>query len=72
MLDQCFRQANLKGLFKDSVFSHGFTREVEEDSVKISDKAEEMEARAAEGCTERKKGHESSMRVLSLRVSMSL
>ena len=72
MLDQCFRQANLKELSRDPVFFRGFLNKIREDSVKISGRAEENEAaRAAEGCTERKKGHERSMRVLSLCVSDS-
>ena len=54
---------------RSSLF-RGFLNKIREDSVKISGRAEENEAaRAAEGCTERKKGHERSMRVLSLCVS---
>ena len=69
-LDQCFRQANLKELSRDPVFFEGFLNKIREDSVKISGRAEENEAaRAAEGCTERKKGHERiNEGALSLRV----
>ena len=69
MLDQCRETGKSQEIVQRSSLFSAFSRELNEDSVKISDKAEEIEeARAAEGCTERKKGHETSMRVLAPRV----
>ena len=70
MLDQCRETGKSQEIVQRSSLFSAFSRELNEDSVKISDKAEDIEeARAAEGCTEHsKKGHETSMRVLAPRV----
>ena len=72
MLDQCFRQANLKELSRDPVFFEDFSTKYEKTQSKSQAEQRKMKQRGQpKAAPSAKKGHERSMRVLSLCVSDS-